>query len=236
METEQATARAAVGILVLDARIRRIRGDGGHPASFPFPVILETVPGATIRRLIAERDPALAGEFIAAGRRLVARGARALATTCGFMILFQRELARALPVPVFTSSLLLLPLIAAAIGPRRRIGVLTADGSRLSAAHLRRAGIDPRRATVCGLEDRPHFRRAILEENGTIAPARVREEVAARAREMVARDPAIGAVLLECANLPPYAAAVRAATGLPVFDFRTLILQVHAALAGADGA
>lgn len=232
MAVGKSPTRAAIGILVLDARIRRIPGDGGNPASFPFPVLLETVCGATIRRLVAERDPALVSEFVAAGRRLVERGARALATTCGFAILFQRELSRALPVPVFTSSLLQLPLIAAAIGPRRRVGVLTADARHLTAVHLRRSGVAPGRVTVFGLEDRPHFRRAILEEAGTIAPRRVREEVAGRAREMVAADAAIGAVLLECANLPPYAAAVRAATGLPVFDFRTLILQAHAALAG----
>ena len=37
------------------------------------------------------------------------------------------------------------------------------------------------------------------------------------------RCPEIAAIVLECTNMPPYADAVRAATGLPVHDITTLI-------------
>ena len=51
----------------------------------------------------------------------------------------------------------------------------------------------------------------------------------AAAERLVARHREVAAIVLECTNLPPYADAVRAATGLPVHDITTL---VRARLAG----
>lgn len=223
-----------LGILVMDAAIERIPGDAGNPATFPFPVLLRTVRGATLKRLIAECDPALLGPFLEAGRDLVRQGVKAVTTTCGFMVLFQEELARELPVPVFTSSLLQLPFIAHTLGPLGRVGILTADAANLTAEHLRRAGGDPGRVTIAGLEEQPAFREAIFSGTGRIDPAKVRAEVVAQAERLVAADPGIAALLFECANLPPYAAAVQRAVGLPVYDFTTMVCHVHAALVRAE--
>ena len=222
---------AAIGILVMDARIERIPGDIGNPATFPFPVLCRTVAGATLKRLIAERDPSLLAPFLEAGWDLIRAGVRALTTSCGFMILFQEALAREFPVPVFTSSLLQLPFIQATLRPQDRVGVVTADAANLTPEHLRRAGGDIDRLTIYGLESRPHFREAILEESGRIDEEKVKAEVVERSREMAAADPAIRAILLECTNLPPYAGAIRDALGLPVYDAVTMISHVHAALA-----
>jgi hypothetical protein len=219
----------SIGILVMDAPIKRIPGDVGNPASFPFPAICRTVPGATLRRLIAERDRSLLAPFVEAGWELVRQGVRALTTSCGFMILFQEDLAREFPVPVFTSSLLQLPFIQATLRPRARIGILTADAFNLTTEHLCRAGGDLDRITVAGLENQPRFREAILEGSGRIDVPGVEAEVVEQAKRMLAADPHIAAFLFECANLPPYAAAVRAALGLPVYDAVTMIRHVHAA-------
>lgn len=224
-----ATDDAPIGILVMDARIRRIPGDVGNPQTFPFPVLYRTVPGATLERLIRRRDPSLVGPFASAGRELAAAGARALTTTCGFMVLFQEALARELPVPFFSSSLLQLPLIQAGLSPECRVGVLTADAANLTQDHLRAGGGDPDRVTVGGLEAAPHFRSAILEESGRIERAAVEAEVTAAARGL-AGDPQVKAILLECSNLPPYAAAVQAAVGLPVYDFTTLLHLIRSGL------
>jgi hypothetical protein len=134
-------------------------------------------------------------------------------------------------VPVFTSSLLQLPFIQATLRPQDRIGIITADAANLTPDHLRRAGGDIHRLTIYGLESRPHFREAILEESGRIDEQKMKAEVVERSREMAAADPAIRAILLECTNLPPYAGAVRDAIGLPVYDAVTMIRHVHAALA-----
>jgi hypothetical protein len=225
------TDSAAIGILVMEARIERIPGDVGNPATFPFPVICRTVPGATLRRLIAERDPSLLAQFIEAGWDLVRQGVRALTTSCGFMILFQAELAREFTVPVFTSSLLQLPFIQATCRPQDRIGIITADASHLTPEHLRKAGGDLDRLTVVGLENQPRFRQAVFEETGRIDVQGVESELVEKAKRMLAADQRIAAILFECANLPPYAAAVQAAVGLPVYDFSTMVCHVHAALA-----
>jgi len=227
-------APPVIGILVMDARIKRIPGDVGNPATFPFAVVCRTVAGATLPRLISDRDRSLLAPFIAAGWDLVRQGVRALTTSCGFMILFQEELAREFPVPVFTSSLLQLPFIQATLRPQDRIGVITADASNLTPEHLERAGGDVDRITVAGLESQPKFREAIFEETGRIDRRGVASEVVEQARRLVAADPLIAAILFECANLPPYAAAVQKAVGLPVYDTVTMIRHVHAALAAAS--
>jgi hypothetical protein len=146
------------------------------------------------------------------------------------MILFQEELARELPVPVFTSSLLQLPFIQATLRPQGRIGIITADAANLTPDHLRRAGGHVDRITVVGLENQPKFRKAIFEETGRIDVQGVESEVVEQAKRMLAADQRIAAILFECANLPPYAAAVQAAVGLPVYGFSTMIHHVHAAL------
>jgi hypothetical protein len=55
------------------------------------------------------------------------------------------------------------------------------------------------------------------------------------AQRLVAGHPDLGAIVLECTNMPPYMADVQRATGLPVFDVTTLVHMAHAALAGAIG-
>lgn len=97
-----------LGVLMLDTRFPRVVGDIGNPLTFDFPVLYRTLRGASPQRVVRERDPALLAPFIDAGRALVEQGATAITTSCGFLVLFQRELKAALPVPVWTSSLLLL--------------------------------------------------------------------------------------------------------------------------------
>jgi hypothetical protein len=224
------THPTVIGILVMDARIRRIPGDAGNPATFPFPVICRTVAGATLERLISERDRSLLKPFIDAGWELVRQGVKALTTTCGFMILFQQDLAAEFPVPVFTSSLLQLPFIERSLGPKDRVGVLTADAANLTPEHLRLAGGEADRLTVHGLENEPFFKEAIFSGSGRLEVEKVAAEVVAQARRMVTADPAIRAILLECSNLPPYAAAVQEAVGLPVYDFVTMLHYVRAVI------
>ncbi len=42
-------------------------------------------------------------------------------------------------------------------------------------------------------------------------------------RDLVGRHPEVGAVVLECTNMPPYAAALQAALGLPIYDIYSMI-------------
>src|SRR5581483_4354832 len=156
-------AQPSIGILMLDTRFPRLVGDLGHPGTFPFPVRYQRVPGASPERVDRGGGPGLLPPFVDGAHALVRQGVRAIATTCGFLSRFQAELAAAVPVPVLTSSLLLVPVVARLLGPTRAVGILTIDGRALGPAHLAGAGVDPRtRVVIQGLAEDGTFARAIL--------------------------------------------------------------------------
>jgi len=204
-----------------------------NPETFPFPVIHETVTGVSLERLL-QGDPTLMEPLTAAALRLAASGASAISSGCGFFILFQEALCRRMQIPVALSSLLQIPLIQQLVGPHRRIGVLTAHAGRLSETHLRMGGMDPRHPVkVVGLEAEPHFQQGVLTPQGAYHDAKIEAEVLAKAEAFLESGdggPPVGAVLLECTNLPPFAAAIQETLGLPVFDITTLIAHLHQAL------
>jgi hypothetical protein len=206
-----------LGVLMLDTRFPRVVGDIGHPATFDFPVRLRTVRGASPQRAVRERDPALLQPFIDAGRALVDDGATAITTSCGFLVLFQRELQAALPVPVWTSSLLLLADLS-------DVGVVTVDAASLSADHLRAAGAPPD-TPIEGLAADSTFQRTLLNDEPALDADNARDEVVAAALRLTARCPQLSTIVLECTNMPPYADAVRAATGRTVLDITTLLRE-----------
>lgn len=224
-----------VGVLMLDTRFPRIPGDVGHAATFDFPVLYHRVPAASPERVVRAGDPELIKLFAEGAQALEREGVRAITTTCGFLARFQAELAAAVRVPVFTSTLLLVPLVARTLGPGRAVGILTIDAGALTAEHLAGAGIPADLpVVVAGLEREgaATFARSILGDEMELDVEAARAEHRAAARRLVAGPAEVGAIVLECANMPPYRADVQAATGLPVFDLTDLVRMVHAALPG----
>jgi hypothetical protein len=211
-----------LGVLMLQTQFPRPPGDVGHPASFAMPVRWRVVHGATPARVVHQADASLLQPFIEAGRQLAAQGALALTTSCGFLVRFQRELQAALPVPVWTSSLLKLPELA-------RPGVLTVQASSLGAAELISAGADPA-TPVEGLAPGCSLQRTLLEDLPALDMDAARREVEEAALRLVQLYPALDSIVLECTNLPPYADAVRDATGLPVYHLMTLVHERWAQL------
>jgi hypothetical protein len=204
-----------LGVLMLQTRFPRLPGDVGHPGSFTMPVRHRVVSGATPGRVVRQGDPALLPAFIAAGRELVAEGAAAITTSCGFLVRWQCALQAALPVPVWTSALLKLPELA-------RPGVLTVDAAALGPAHLAAAAAAPD-TPVEGLPAGGTLQRTLIEDLPTLDAARAEAEVVAAARALVARHPEVDALGLECTNLPPYERAIARATGRPVHHLMTLV-------------
>jgi hypothetical protein len=180
-----------------------------------MPVRHAVVRGASPRRIVRDGDPALLQPFIEAGRRLVDEGAAALTTSCGFLVRWQQALQAALPVPVWTSSLMLLPALA-------RPGVITVDAASLGAAELRAAGAPPD-TPVEGLAPGCGLQRTLLENLPVLDAAAAEAETVAAARRLLQRHPGVEQLVLECTNLPPYADAVQRATGRPVHHLMTLV-------------
>jgi Asp/Glu/hydantoin racemase len=207
---------------MLETRFPRPRGDIGNPQTFAFAVRYRTVHGASPRRVVVERDRALLAPFIDAARELEREGVAAVTTSCGFLALFQREMAAALAVPVWTSSLLLVAEIEAGWSDGRRVGVVTADAASLTAEHLRAVGARAD-TPLEGLAIDSRFRATVLEDRAELDVDEAGRATVAAAERLVARRPDVAAIVLECTNMPPYADAVRAATGLPVHDITTLV-------------
>ncbi len=221
---------APLGILMLEARFPRIPGDMGHAGTWPFPVLYRVVTGASPERVVLQGAQGLLPDFIAAGQELVRLGAEAITTNCGFLSLFQAELAAALSVPVATSALMQVPWVQATLPPGRRVGIVTVSASSLTERHLSAAGV-PLDTPIVGTENGEEFFRVLIKaEKEEMDIGLARKDVVSAAQELVTRHPDIGAIVLECTNMPPYAAAVQAATGLPVYDIYSLISWFHAGL------
>ncbi len=220
-----------IGILILNASYPCIPGNVGNATSFPFPVRYKQVSEASIQGLLHNRDPALLQPFIKGAQELEAEGVRAIAGACGFMALFQREIADAVRIPVAMSSLLLIPFIRQILPRGKRLGIITANSEVLTKAHFQAVGVQDQADLVLqGMQHCQEFKGAVLEEKGTLNSEIMEQEVLNVAKEMTGSNQDIGAVLLECSDLPPFASAVQQAVSLPVFDFITMIKLLHSAV------
>ena len=221
---------APLGILMLEARFPRIPGDMGNGETWPFPVLFRVVRGASPEKVVLHGARGLLPEFIAAARDLVDLGAEAITTNCGFLSLFQAEMAAAVNVPVATSSLMQVPWVQATLPPGQRVGIITVSRGSLTHAHLDAANV-PRDVPVEGTEHgREFFRVLIKAEKPDMDVALAEQDILDAGRRLVTRHPEIGAIVLECTNMPPYAAALREELGLPVYDIYTLVTWFHGGL------
>jgi hypothetical protein len=221
----------SVGILMLDTQFPRIPGDMGNASTFDFPVRYHRVSGASPDRVVRHGPRELLPAFAEGARFLEREGVRAISTNCGFLAKFQAELAGAVSIPVFTSSLMLVPLVHRMLPPGRAVGVLTVDAGSLGPDHLAGAGIGPEiPLVIAGLETEKEFTRVLLDDLLELDVETARREHVAVAMRTSAAHPEIGAIVLECTNMPPYRADIQAATGLPVFDITTLVRMVHDAV------
>ena len=231
MPKGQNIAGFGIGILHLDdVWYPFLPGNVVNACTYPFPVRYKAVKGLdtpTLHSGAPEVFPAI----LAAARELEREGVRAISGACGFFGHFQRQLADAVDIPVAISSLVQIPWIRTFLKSNQKIGILCANAAALSDSLLRSCGVDRRDdLLVADLRHGTAF-SAILEDRGEMDCAAAGQEVVSAAMKLVEENPDIGAILLECSDMPPYAAAVQAAVGLPVFDFITLIRYLHSSVA-----
>ncbi|MBV7484004.1 aspartate/glutamate racemase family protein [Bordetella sp. BOR01] len=221
---------APLGILMLDARFPRIPGDMGNGQTWPFPVLYRVVRGASPEKVVLQGARGTLDAFIEAGRELVDLGAEAITTNCGFLAIFQQEFSQALGVPVATSSMMQVPWVQATLPPGKRVGLVTVSGATLSPAHLAAVNV-PADIPVAGTEHGKEFFRVLIKaEQEDMDIGLAEQDILDAGKDLVRRHPDVGAIVLECTNMPPYAAALQAATGLPVYDIYSMITWFHAGL------
>ena len=215
--------RVPRGLVQLEA----LPGNSTNLDSYPFPIKLCRIEGANIETVLENPSPVVLARMIEEGRALVAEGVGAITTSCGFNAVFQRELAAALEVPVFTSSLLQVPYLRNVLPENKSIAVVTAKKAALKQEHFEAVGItDDMKVVVRGMENSPEWNKIFTDPDHDIDLEIVSDEVVANAANAVRDNPDIGAFVLECTDLPPFAQAIREATGRPVLDFTTMMRSI----------
>jgi len=220
---EAVYSRQPIGVLMLDTRFPRVPGDIGNALTFDFPVRFQTIVGASPTRVVKEADPTLLQPFIEGAKALEAAGCGAITTSCGFLVMFQQEMAAAVHIPVLSSSLLQVPFVAKMLGPHQKVGILTARASSLTPKHFRGAGMENCSFAIGGMEAFPEFTNTFIEGKLQLDFIQAETEMIQAAQTLIKENPDVGALVFECTNMPPFAHAVQQAVKLPVFDIVTLV-------------
>lgn len=221
------TAGHPIGVIAIRLDYPKLPGNVVNAGTFDFPVLYEEVV-FEIERLF-EGDPTLVDVVVEAALELEAAGVGAIVGACGFFAHFQDAVADAVNVPVFLSSLVQIPMIEAGLKRSQSVLVFAADGDSITPELLSHVGARADRLIIQNVGNREAFAPIrwgkTRLDNGALA-----DDLVALAHDQLAAHPEIGAILLECSDLPPYAADIHDATGLPVFDFITLVNWAHHAV------
>jgi len=222
----QAIAGCAIGILVLDLWYPLLPGNVANGSTFDFPVLFKILKGSTGEQIVSA-DPALLDMILEGGKELEQQGVRAIVGACGYYANFQKEASKRLNVPTFLSSVLQVPIIMRGLKPEQKVGILCANAPGLTPSLLSQCGVDDlSRVAIVGAQDSPEFWN-IIECTGHFNSYKVGQELVGLAKQLVSKNPEVGAILLECSDMPPYAWAIQNAVKLPVFDFISLINWVY---------
>ncbi len=220
-----------LGVISLESYFPKPQGHIKYPGSFDFPLLYKTVQGATVERLIQNRDPDLLKPFIAAAKELEREGVKAITGSCGFLALHQAAIADAVNVPVFMSSLIQVPLVARFLKSGQKVGVVVANSEALAQEHLVAVGIKDEPLVIAGMQNQPQFARVILQgQSNDLDMELFEREIGEVVQAMLKDHPEVGALVLECTDLSHFAPSLQRRCGLPVFDLSSLARMVAAAV------
>lgn len=220
------TSGFAIGIITVALIYPKLPGNVANATTYPFPVKYKEVH-FEIEQLFAG-DPSIEEQIVNAAKELEAEGVRAIVGACGYFAHFQQSVAEAVDIPVFMSSLCQVSMIKTCISSKKKIAVFAASGDDLDDELLAKVGTDSSRLIIQNIGDLESF-SAIRYGRPELDNGKLKSDLCEIAVNLIENNPDIGAILLECSDLPPYAKAIQAATGMPVFDFNSMIdLAYHA--------
>ena len=216
-----------VGIIAVDLVYPKLPGNVANALTYDFPVIYKKV-SFEIEQLFAG-DPSIEKMIVDAAIELEKDGARCIIGACGYFAHFQKQVAAAVDIPVFMSSLTQVPLIKLGLKPDQKILVMCASGDSMTPEFFKKvnANIDD-----CIIQDVGSMESFAPIRWGKLVldNKRLAKDLSELAAKVTNEHPEIGAILLECSDLPPYACDIQRATGLPVYDFISLINWVEHAV------
>lgn len=215
-----------IGVLCLESNFPKPRGHVRNPRSFDFPVVCRVVPGVDVPGLLFTPTSGLLDLFLEAARQLEKDGVKAITGSCGFLARFHSQVADAVTVPVFMSSLLQIPLVRMMHGADAKIGVLTASREALSEEHFQGCGCSMEDVIIMGMEGTTEFWETIIKGiRNDFNMEKLEREVCGRAEKLV-RENALDALVLECTDLSTFTAEIQRRVGVPVYDLNSLVEYV----------
>jgi hypothetical protein len=207
-------------------QLESLKGNSTNPDTYPFPVCFCRIRGANVETVLEHPSSDVLQSMANESKRLASEGVRAITTSCGFNAVFQRELKEALadyPVQIFTSSLIQVPMISMFLGRNEKIGVITAKKPSLKQEHLQSVGITPdMNIEIFGMDERSEWNKIFIAPEEDVDLGKISAEAVQTAEDALREFPDIGAFVLECTDLPPFAGAIRDAVRHPVYDFTTM--------------
>ncbi len=224
----QAVAGFPIGILCIPGVAALIPGNVQNAQTFDFPVKYHVLRDVRFEQ-IAKGDPSIVPTVVEAAESLVEDGVQAIVGACGSLGHYQSAVANAVSVPVFMSILTQVPLLLSSLGADRSLAIVFATKSASTPLIQRECGIDNLdRIVQIDLIDCPAFGSLTQggeECNGDELLGQIVDQIEAGI------DSSVGAIMLQCSDLPPFAAEIQAHFGLPVFDMTGLIDWLHAGVA-----
>ena len=218
----------SVGIIMLETSFPRILGDIGNAKTFDFPVNYAIVNQSSAYNTVKELSEGKLDNFIATAKGLEKLGVGGITTNCGYLASMQEELNNTLSIPVATSSLLQFQMIQATLPKDKVVGIITFDKEALVERVLDAAGV-PIDTPILGM-DKLELNRVILDDENQLDVKQVEVDMVLAAKQLVVENPQVGAILLECTNMAPYATAMQRAVGLPIFSIVSLVNWFHSGL------
>lgn len=225
-----------IGILMNESSFPRVPGEMGNAWTWDFPVRYRVVKGARFEKVVDGGLPEeeLLQPYIEAAKELEAEGVRAITTNCGFVALYQEKIKEHISIPIFASSLLQIPLVYELLPKGQIVGVMTVDSSKLTPQHFACAGAADIPKVVYGMQDEEEFTHFMREDRREVDTEKCRQDHIRVAVRMIREHPEVGAIVLECTNMPPWSKDVQEVTGRPVFDICTLTNYVASAFLKQD--
>ena len=221
-----------IGVLSLESYFAKPPGHIKNAGTFNFPVTYKVVKGATTKKVVDHADRSLLEPFIAAAQELESEGVEAITGSCGFLVLFQREIADAVNIPVFLSSLIQVPMVHCMLKQNQKVGILTAKKDSLTQQHFRAVGAENTPVCIAGMDDQKEFCDVIIEyKRVALDFDKFEKELLSVAQGLVGQHPDIGAMVLECTDMSYFAPLIQQTVNRPVFDIVTLTNMVHQAVA-----
>lgn len=218
-----------IAVLMLNTQFPRLFGDIGNANTFNGRVKYYCVENAKVNNVVDKNIIAkdITDAFIQKAQLAESEGARVILTSCGFLIAIQDALVDAVNIPVFASSLVLLPELIAQYG-ENSVAIITADATKLNKKHFAALSISNGSCRVYGMENMKEFKRIILEDNNRITNKKnmhddIEKEVLILSQQILKKQPHVKVLLLECTNLSPYKKAVEQYSGKIVYDICSFI-------------